>query len=117
MHILAGKATPEVAWKYSVKRLIQDFIIAVDLSGLCAGQLVVAALGNASEESRESFFERHAQLRAQAGAAGEQLPEITREGVLAIPHEAAQSAEAQPVRLRAPPSCVESGVSAFMYIT
>ncbi len=73
--------------------------IATGSSGLCAGQVVVAALGKVSEESREGFFERHAQLRAQAEGAGEQLPQITREGVLAIAHEAVQDAAAQPVSL------------------
>ena len=115
MHILAGKAMPDVAWKCSVMRLIQDSIVAIDSSGLCAGQLVVAALDNVSEESRESFFERHAQLRAQAEAAGEQLPKITREGVLAIAHEAVQDAEAQPVSLQSPLSCEKSASPVLMY--
>ena len=57
----------------------------------------MASLNLVSKESRESFFESHAQLRAQSEAVGEELPEITREGVLAIAHEAVQSFEAEPV--------------------
>ena len=62
---------------------------------LCDEQVVVAALNKVSDESRAAFFEKHSQLRAQSSAVGEALPEITREGVLAIVQEAVQSAEAE----------------------
>ena len=62
---------------------------------LCAfEQVVVAALNKISGVARESFFEQHAELRALGSALGEKLPEITRDGVLAIVQEAAESAEA-----------------------
>lgn len=57
-------------------------------------QVVVAALNKVSGDARESFFEQHAELRALGSALGEKLPEITRDGVLAIVQEAAESAEA-----------------------
>jgi len=62
---------------------------------LCNEQVVVAALNKVSDESRAAFFEKHLQLRAQSSAVGEALPEITREGILAIVQEAVQSAEAE----------------------
>ena len=60
----------------------------------------MAALGKVSEASRERFFEEHAQLRSQGGAVGEELPEITREGMLTIVHEAVQTTEAEAVSHR-----------------
>ena len=57
-------------------------------------QVVVAALNKVSGDARETFFQQHAELRALGSALGEKLPEITREGVLAIVQEAAESAEA-----------------------
>ena len=58
----------------------------------------MAALGRVSEASRDGFFEEHAQLRAQGRAVGEELPQITRDGVLAIVHEAVQTAKAEAVQ-------------------
>lgn len=60
--------------------------------------MVVAALNKVSEESRATFFEKHAELRAQGSTVGEKLPEITRDGVLAIVQEAAQSIQIDSVR-------------------
>ena len=68
----------------------------------------MAALGKASDESRESFFREHAELRAQAEAAGELLPEITSEGILAITREAAQTAGAEAVSHKHPLPCGDS---------
>jgi hypothetical protein len=62
---------------------------------LCAfEQIVVAALNKMSGDARESFLKQHAELRAMGSTLGEKLPEITRDGMLAIIQEAAESAEA-----------------------
>ena len=66
--------------------------------------MVAASLDKISEESRASFFQRHAELRAQGEAVGEQLPEISGGGVPAATREAVQTAEAEPVS-PAHPSC------------
>lgn len=54
----------------------------------------MAALNKVSGDARETFFQQHAELRALGSALGEKLPEITRDGVLPIVQEAAESAEA-----------------------
>ena len=48
---------------------------------------------------------------------GEQLPEITEEGVLASAHEAAQDAEEQPVSLQVPFSSLKPGSPVLMYFS